>query len=352
MPQRVLHLDSGREWRGGQRQVWLLAQGLRDAGVEPLVVTQPGAPLGERLRTSGLAASAIRMRADWDLAAARRVRTLIRTWKPDLVHAHDARAHAIALLALTGRTDTPLIVTRRVAFTPKGRFKYGNRVRHFIAISRAVKDALQLGGVPTDRISVVYSGIAPIPTLSPRAWREELHWPRNCVICGVVGAMSAEKGLNQLQEISDRLPHETRERMRFLFLGGSAEGDTTTGGIATHRAGFVENILPSVAGLDILVHPSTSEGLGTAVIDAMAVGVPPICFAVGGLPELVLDDQNGCLVHAGDTAAFATRLEQLVVDQSLRQRLAAAGPGRAAEFSAQRMIEGTQRVYSLAESGS
>ena len=56
-PLRVLHLDSGREWRGGQRQVYLLARGQRDLGHEPLVIGAPNAPLIQRLRSAGLAAA-------------------------------------------------------------------------------------------------------------------------------------------------------------------------------------------------------------------------------------------------------------------------------------------------------
>src|SRR5688500_5148574 len=78
-PLRVLHLDSGREWRGGQRQVYLLARGQREQGHEPLVIAAPESPLMRRLRSAGIAAASVRMRGDWDLAAARRVRAVLRT---------------------------------------------------------------------------------------------------------------------------------------------------------------------------------------------------------------------------------------------------------------------------------
>jgi len=146
----VLHLDSGREWRGGQRQVFLLALAQRERGDEPLVVAAPHAPLAGRLMTQGVASATVAMRGDWDVLAMRRVRRLISRWRPDIVHAHDARAHAIALGALVGLA-TPLIVTRRVPYPPTGWIKYGSRVAHFIAISRAVADALRRSGVGAER---------------------------------------------------------------------------------------------------------------------------------------------------------------------------------------------------------
>jgi glycosyltransferase involved in cell wall biosynthesis len=100
-----------------------------------------------------------------------------------------------------------------------------------------------------------------------------------------------------------------------------------------------------MSGLDILLHPSSAEGLGTAVIDAMSLGVPPIAFRVGGLPELIEDGKSGLLAPAGDVAAFAAATDRLVSDPDLRAALAAAGPTRAAEFSVDRMIRGSQSVY-------
>jgi glycosyltransferase involved in cell wall biosynthesis len=344
-PLRVLHLDSGREWRGGQRQVYLLARGLRDHGHEPLVIAAPDAPLIRRLRSAGIAAAAVRMRGDWDLAAARRVRAVLRTWNADLIHAHDARAHAIALLSLVGRPSLPLVVTRRVPFVPRGRLKYGNRVARFIAISGAVRDALVAGGVHGDRIDLVYSGV-PQPTVTnARDWRIECRWPADSVVCGIVGAMTAEKGVSALAKIGARLNQATRDRIRLVLLGGQAAGTQTVGSLNAFRAGFVDEIHGAMAGLDILLHPSSAEGLGTAVIDAMALGVPPIAYRVGGLPELIEDGRSGILVPAGDISAFAAATDRLVTDEMLRRTLAAGGPARASQFGVDRMIRGTQAVY-------
>ena len=88
---RVLHVDTAREWRGGQRQLLLLAAGLRDAGIEPLVVAQPASPLLHRLKSVGIASASFPMRSALDLIALRRLRRLIVTWRPHLVHAHDQR---------------------------------------------------------------------------------------------------------------------------------------------------------------------------------------------------------------------------------------------------------------------
>ena len=68
-------------------------------------------------------------------------------------------------------------------------------------------------------------------------------------------------------------------------------------------------------------------------------------FRVGGLPEVIEDQRSGLLVPAGDVTAFANAIDRLVHDENLRRLLATAGPARAAEFSVERMVEGTQAVY-------
>lgn len=309
----------------------------------------PASPLLQRARAHGLAASSLRARGDWDLQAAARVRRILRAWQPDIVHAHDARAHAVALAALVGRRGIPLIVTRRVAFVPRGRLKYGNRVARFIAISHAVRDALVRGGVDPARIDVVYSGV-PTPRVDTRRdWRRECGWPDDTVLCGVVGAMTVEKGVGLLDDIARRLPDEERTRARLVLLGGTAAGSVRIGGVDAYRAGFVDAVHPAMAGLDVLWHPATAEGLGTAVIDAMALAVPPVAFRVGGLPELVVDDETGLLVPPGDVTAFSAAAASLIRDAARRERLAAAGPNRAAEFSVARMADGTARTYRHAQ---
>lgn len=343
---RILHLDSGRHWRGGQRQVFLLAAAQRERGYEPLVVAAPNSPLAGLLKTQGIASAAVAMRADFDLIAMRRVRRLVFRWRPDLVHAHDARAHAIALGALLG-SHVPLIVTRRVPFIPKGRLKYGPRVAHFIAISQAVADALQRGGVSADRCTVVYSGVPTPSALAPRDWRHEAGWPADTLLCGVVGAMTAEKGVAKLQEIAEHIAPAVRDRLRLVLLGGTAIGAASFGGIAAYRAGFVDAIHNAMAGLDLLWHPSGAEGLGTAVIDAMALGVPPVAFATGGLAELVESGRSGLLAPPGDVMAFAHEVERLATDGELRRALADGGRMRAAQFSVERMASGASAVYDM-----
>jgi glycosyltransferase involved in cell wall biosynthesis len=343
---RILHVDSGRSWRGGQRQVLLLATGLRDLGYRVLVVAPTGSPLIKRAEKEGLPTYRLTLRGDWDIRSARELRAVAREWRAEILHAHDARAHSIARLALLGKRKTRLVVTRRVVFPPKQvRFKYRSGVDAFIAVSNAVKAIMVRAGVPANRIDVVYSGIRTPTLRRPRNWRRERGWPPNSVVCGVVGAMTQEKNLELIGGIARRLPGAVFSRTRLVLLGGKGKGGTAVAGVEGFDAGFLEDIYDGIAGLDILWHAARTEGIVTSVIDAMALGVPPIAFAVGGLPEVIEDGKSGRLVPPGDIPAFARAAEELIQNGELRARLADGAKRRALRFDAKTMIEQTAEVY-------
>lgn len=347
-----MHVDSGRSWRGGQRQVLLLATGLHDRGYRTLVVGPAGSPLVQRAERAGLPTYRLTLRGEWDVRRARELRAVAREWHADIIHAHDARSHTIALIAQIFRRKSRLVVTRRVVFPPKRvRLKYKWGVDAFIAISNAVRDAMVQAGVSRDRIEVVYSGV-PVPQLKqPRDWRKERGWPGDSIVCGIVGAMTREKGLDSVGAIAKRLPPEALSRTRIVLLGGKGKGETIAAGLEAFDAGFVPEIHDAVAGLDLLWHPARSEGLGTAVIDAMSLGVTPIAFAVGGLPEVIEDYESGRLIPAGDVDAFAAAAAELIADGALRARLASGARKRARQFDSAAMIEQTAEVYNSVIAG-
>lgn len=345
-PLKVVHIDSGKSWRGGQRQVYLLAKGLRDRGHEPLVIAPAASPLLEKARTAGLAATAVSTRSEWDMLAAKRIRSRLRAWRPDIVHAHDARSHTIAMIALGTNSRTPLLVTRRVAFSPRlARVKYGRRVTRFIAISNAVKKAMTLVGVPGEKIDVVYSGVTEPRIARRRDWRQELGWPQDTLVCGVVGAMTGEKGIELLHGIIARLPASVRQQCGIVFLGAKDTGQLDARGMRVHWAGFVDEIADAMAGLDMLWHPATSEGLGTSVLDSLALGVVPVAFATGGLSETIEHEVSGLLVPPGNLDDFASGIASLVTNAGMREQLGANGRRRARDFSEVSMIENNIAVY-------
>jgi glycosyltransferase involved in cell wall biosynthesis len=91
--------------------------------------------------------------------------------------------------------------------------------------------------------------------------------------------------------------------------------------------------------------------LGTAVIDAMALGVTPIAFSVGGLPEVIEDGVSGRLIPPGNVSGFSAAVAELVVDDSARARLSEGARRRASVFDSRAMIERTAEVYKRVTAG-
>jgi len=136
---KIVHLDSGREMRGGQWQVLHLIEALAEAGHEQELIAPVEAPLAQRVKIP--------------------VRAPLSWWpRGDLYHAHDAKMHTWA--ALVGRR--PLVVARRVAFPVKNPWKY-RLADCYIAVSEAVAGALRTAGVGEQKIRVVYDGVQELP---------------------------------------------------------------------------------------------------------------------------------------------------------------------------------------------
>jgi glycosyltransferase involved in cell wall biosynthesis len=343
---RVLHVDAGREWRGGERQLLLLAQGLRDRGAEPFVAARRDSPLLHRCKAAGFATAAVQMRSDLDLLAIRRLRRLITTWRPHLVHAHDARSHALALSALVGRRrGIPLVVTRRAAVRPRGVVRHGPRIARFIAISEAVRRALISGGIAAERIQLVYPGVAAQAPPHARDWRAECGWPEGAVVAGLVGAITRARESAEFSRLVRSLATAHASGLALVVLGGPSAGRAGESGVPLFRAGFVHDVPHALAGLDLLLHPGGGDGLGTAVIEGMALGVPTVAFATGGMEEVIEQERNGLLVAPGDHAGFAAAVARLVRDEPLRRALGAAGPARARRFDPGHMVDAVLGVY-------
>ncbi len=360
----VLHVDTERGWRGGERQVLWLAQRLAEHGVRSLIAARPREPLAHRASASGIEVVPCSPLFEADPFAARHLRRALARVGADIVHAHTGHSVMLAALA-TRRTSTPMVVTRRVSRPLRRgaltRWKYG-RAAATIAISRAVAHTLQDAGLSEQRVTVVPSGIdlgaLPRP-VAPETLRA-LGVPPGAMLVVTVAALTAEKDhltlLAALASAHARVPSlhallvgrgpldaQLRARAREL---GLAHAVTFTG----HR----DDAGSLLAAADVAALASRSEGLSTMLIEAMALGVPIVATNVGGIPEVVAepsvadgrdDSPAGILVAAGDAPALGDAIVQVAADATLRARLSRAGVRRAARFSIDRTAAETLAVY-------
>jgi glycosyltransferase involved in cell wall biosynthesis len=110
--------------------------------------------------------------------------------------------------------------------------------------------------------------------------------------------------------------------------------------------GQVTDVRDVLAAVDVLVLPSRKEGLGVSILEGMAMGVPVVASAVGGIPDAVRDGVNGFLVPPEDPAAIAVRIADVLGDPALAERLGRAGREIAgAEFTVEQMGRRYENLY-------
>jgi len=295
---RILHLDTGREMRGGQRQLLMLLRGLHERGCEQVLLARRpllGHWKGRPITVRGI------------LQALRRT---------DVIHVHDARSHTLAALLSPG---IPVVVSRRVAFPIKrgipSRWKY-SRADVYIAVSAFVQEQLLQAGVPAAKVIVIPDGV----TLDPSARSSR---------------QGARREGEPVKVVAPRV-NDPLKGAGLLEKAASAAGAQVI---------FSEELATDLATADVFVYLSESEGLGSAILLAMAQGVPVVASNVGGIPELVEHEATGLLVN-NDVEAVASAIRRMALDEALARQCAENAYRKVSErYADDIMVRRTEQVY-------
>lgn len=299
-------------------------------------------------------------RNEIDLAAAWRLNRIIKDWTPEVVHAHDPHAVAMAGLALSFGAPTPrprLIASRRVDFHLQGhsfsQWKH-RQVDGFIAASEAIRQILIHDGIPDTRVVVVHDGIdvARIGRLPAVDLHAEYWLPHGVPVIVNVGALVAHKGQRYLIDAMPLVRRQVPDAHLVIFGEGELrpvlEKQITHLSLAKHvlLPGFREDVLSLVKSADLFVMSSVTEGLGSAVLDAMAMGLAVVGTRAGGIPEAVIPDQTGLLVAPAHPGQLAEAIVLLLKDPAVRRTFGEAGRARVCDrFDVDHLVEGTLTAY-------
>jgi glycosyltransferase involved in cell wall biosynthesis len=358
-----LHIDTARTWRGGQNQVLLTVNGLREIGQRAALVAHPDGELRRRA-AEGLDLIPIAPRSEVDLTAAWRLSRVIKRLRPDVIHAHDPHGIAMASLALSlgsssarGGRGPALVASRRVDFHLKGNSlsRWKNRqVDCFIAASDAIRRILLGDGVPQDRAVTVHEGIDVDRIAGTLAVNvHETFWlPHQAPVVGNVAALVPHKGQRHLIEAAHLVVQEIPDA-RFVILGEGELREPLERQVREYHfekhvllPGFRTDVIGCIKGFDLFAMSSVTEGLGTSLLDAMACGKAIVATTAGGIPEVVADGETGVLVAPRDHHAMARAIVDLLKDAPRRTAMAQAGLARVRErFTVERMVAETAAVY-------
>ena len=349
-PLKALHVDAELSWRGGQRQATYLYEGILEVGAPAGFVCRPGSSLQRYLDGQGLAYQALAWRGEADLRAGFRLARYARRKGFEALILHSSHALSWGLMARLFCPGLKLIAVRRVDFpignNPLSRLKYRLADR-IVAISENVRQVLMSDGVPEGKIVLIRSGInlerfaggTPDP-----GFRARWQIPPEAILVGTVAAFTGHKDYPTFLRAA-ALASERDSRLRFLAVGDgvlfvSMREFASQLGLQGKLifVGRQDDVGPFLRALDIFVLASKKEGLGTSVLDAMALGKAVAATQAGGIPEMVQHGKTGLLVPPRDFAALAEAILKLAQDPALRAVLGEAAKSRAVDFDYHRMV--------------
>ena len=353
---RILHVDTATEWRGGQNQIVLTAEGQVALGHKVLVFANAHGELLHRASKAELPVHGAEVgRGDLSFRTVGAIRDAVVAFSPEVIHVHESHGIPGAILAARGAPNRPrLIASRRVDFPLRflSRLKYG-RMDKVLAVSLAVRDVLVSTGLPPEKVALVHEGVKDRKRQpgGPEALRS-LGIPEGAPLVGNVAQLVDHKDHATLLRAA-AIVLKAKPDCRFLICGdGPRRADLTalaaSLGIsdAVIFAGFRGDLDAVVPCFDIFCLSSHLEGLGTSVLDAMCFSRPVVATRAGGIPDAVVDGETGRLAAPRDHEALARALLETLDSPSARERYGASGRARfEREFTSAAMVRATLLAY-------
>ncbi len=357
MPLKTLHVDSEKLWGGGQRQVVGLMTYLRDWGHEVKIVCRPSSKLEQWARSNGVESISVDMKSTLSLSSVLALKSVFEREMPDIIHLHASRAHVLGSAAAKLSGARAVVATRRMDDPIKmlwpNTSAYGKWTTALVAISSAVRDVMIDCGVDPAKIRLIPSGTDVDRfenAQSDETLRSRLGIDASLPLVCAAATLAERKGIRYLIEAAAILA-KTNTPVHLIIGGDGEQRDeleclSRKLGVGASFVGFYDDLPALLASIDVFVMPSLSEGLGVAVLEAMAAGKPVVASAVGGLKESVLDGATGFSVPPSDAGAIADAIAKLISDPSMAKTYGLSGRARVREkFSLENMARLNEKLY-------
>lgn len=334
---RVCHIMSADLWAGAEVQVATVASYLVGRPeIELTAVLLNEGPLAGELRRLGVPVTVLDEQRHNALAILLSLTRLLRDHPVDVVHTHRYKDTVLGAIAAKLGGVPCLVRTIHGQSEPmrgwdRAKFRiyegldrlalrcFADRI---IAVSRRMGGSLECGYKP-GTVVTIHNGVdlrRIRPTRPPDHVRQELGIDPAALLIGTVGRLSPVKGHAHFLRAA-RLILERQPGARFLIVGDGPlrpQLESSARQLGIDRAcvfsGSRTDIYDLMAAMDVFVLPSLDEGIPMALLEAMAVGVPVVATAVGGVPEVVAHRATGLLVRSGDERALAEACLELARD--------------------------------------
>jgi len=360
---KVLHLTKVQGVGGAEQHLLALLPALRERGVDAQFLSLDAGGDAQRFHDAlddrGIPWERVRCGLDVSPRLGAAVTQHVRSLRPDLVHTHMVHADAYGSLA-AHIARLPFVSTRhnddRYLLGP---FRYVDRglmhgVSRIVAISDAVRAFHVASGLPAAKLETIHYGLDETPAAPSEVTPEQLGVPPGAPLVLAIGRLIAQKDHATLLSAFARVAAQQPEARLAILGWGPLEEQTK----AQARAlGLGDSVLiPGrveprdwLARADVFTHTSRWEGFGIVLLEAMLASLPVVATRVSAVPEIVAEGETGLLAPAGDSAAIASHLLELLDDGGRRRELGERGLQRARdEFSVERMTDRTIAVYERA----
>lgn len=346
----VLLLAGRMEIRGSCIYTLRLAQRLADLRITAMVVSPDLQQVKPELRSQLQAHQYRRLESPiWSCIVRGRLLRDLRDHPPALIHIQTHRALALGTW-LARSLELPYVVTIHTHLSSYDRISIDRKWCHrIIAINSSVRDELvERRKFPADLVTVIPAGV----DVAAHAEVQSALDPRHVPVIGTATPLEADKGipffLGAARQVLD-----VRPELEFLVAGAGPE-EANLRRVARalaieQKVTFVPHLLDfteSLAAMDIFCLPSLQKGLGTIMLEAMALGRPVIATEVGGVSNAIREGDTGLIVPPGDSRALARKMLDLLENPARARAIGAAARRLVAnEFNADRMVVQTAELY-------
>lgn len=358
---KVLHVTTHMNIGGIGNYIFTLAKALKNKGIE-IIVASSGGNLEEELKKNNIEHRHVDIDTKFEFApkvfgAAFAISEIIKKEKIDIIHAH-TRVSQVASSFASFMTGKPYLSTCHGFFKKRARGIFDTWGRKVIAISASVKVHLKTDlGVKEKRIELIYSGV-DISRFGREYSDEEVRsiklslGLKDSPVVGTIGRLSNVKGHVFLIEAMKEILANRRD-VQALIVGDGPDRDrlkTLVRDLNMEDAVFFVSSNPDthkfLSIMDVFVFPSIKEGLGIALLEALAARRACVASNVGGIRDIIKDGFNGILVDACDTIAISDAVSKLLGDPVLRKEMGGRGRDLVAErFLLDSMVENMADLY-------
>lgn len=345
MKLKVLYIISDQNFGGGSHHLLDLISNL-DSNFEPVLISIPS-PIIDKLGNK-IKVYSVPMKSRLDFTAIKKIKAIIQSEKPDIIHLHSARAFIMGTIAAKN-FGIPVIYTEHLFtddYIPQSQLIHFYQLKAFKFLSKHITKVIAVSGAvkkyfidkkifPANKIEIIYHGLKPVNYIKTSANKSPM-------TIGSIGTLTKIKGYEYLVKAVQNI-----DNIKMEIMGVGPDLAQLKKLDINKKVKFLGNqIDPSkkMAKWDIYVQPSLSESFGLALAGAMNAGLPVIATKAGGMPELVAE--AGILVPAKDTNALRDAIIKLASDKKLREKLSKAAQNRIKKyFTLEKMVKETENLY-------